>query len=1007
MVKQKNLNLKGLFSLLLIISIVLLSIPAQVLAADVMTVGKIYSGFELKSEKGIAELKSTVLIYEHVKTGARLLYMKNDDDNKVFSITFRTPPSDNTGVNHIIEHSVLDGSLNYPTKSPFFDLGKRSLNTYANAATYYDRTTFPVASRNEKDFFNIMGIYLDAVFYPNMLKDQRIFMQEGGHYELDAAGSNLTYNGVVYNEMKGATSQPGNILSNKIKESLFPDNTYKWASGGEPADMLKLTWEKAKETYNKYYHPSNSYIYLYGNLDINKALEFIDRSYLSKFDKKAIDSSIPSHKAFTGLKEMIAEYPVSADTQTNGKTYLALSFVIDQVTNKEADLAFSCLGDLLVNHPGAPLREALLANGIGTNAYAQFNDYMRQPVFSIIVENAEESQKEKFEKIVRQTLENIVKDGFDKEYLQSLIHAFELRIRASKSDTYRGLAYNDYVMYGWLYDSDPTMYLSVDSEIAKIGNSSSDKYLEGMINKYILQNAYSSMVVLKPAKDLQAKKDAAEKAYLDSYKAKLTTEGLSKLTKETAEFKKWQSEPDSLEAVAKLPSLNISDIESKAEEIPLVVKQEKGLKVLSHPIYTNKIAYVNLYFDANTVSQDKVPYLFLLSDLLGKMDTQKYDHSKLTTQINGSMGGMYLSPSAYTPYNDYDKFVPQFSVSFFTLYQDLPKAMEITSEVLNTSKFNDSTSIKQIIKQIRQDRESYMLSNPLGVEMGRLASYLSNAGKYNELGNIEYYNFICDLDKNFDSKFAEIKKNLEEVQGAIFNKNGLIASVTGDESDYPLFKDSFGTFVDTLKSTEQKQQNYKFTGSVKSEGFMAPVQVQSVAAGYSYKQLGHQYSGKMQVLKNILDNEYLTKQVRIIGGAYGGAAILNDTGNMGFVSIRDPRLTETLDVFKKAGEFLKNLKLDDRAMTDYIISTIGTMDAPMSPDSKGKLSDFNYLRGKTQQDIQKERNEILSTKLEDIRNYAEMVSGIMKQDYYIVIGNENKIKENEKLFEKIMNALKQ
>ncbi len=602
--------------------------------------GKIISGFKLESKQWIDDVHSTAMIFNHVKSGAKLIYLQNEDENKVFSISFRTPVNDNTGVNHIIEHSVLCGSKEYPVKDPFLIMTKQSLNTFINAFTGADFTMYPVSSKNEKDFDNLMGVYLDAVFYPNISKDPRILKQEGWHYEINSETGELNYNGVVYNEMKGNYSSPQVILSNTINQSLFNDNSYSYESGGNPENIPDLTYEKFIETYKKYYVPSNSSIYLYGKLNIENTLKFMNDNYLSKLPKTNVDTAIKLQKPYERRVEKTGLYPVAKDGSTENMTYLSSNYVIDKISDVEDVLVFQILQAILLNTEGSPLKKALMESGIGTNAYGSFNLSTLQPVFSIITDNANESEKYKFKKVIEDTLKEVVKEGFNKELVNSVLTAIEFSLRTQNSNANRGLNYMFNAINCMNYGMSPTEYLEITPALNKIKSKINEGYFEKLIQKYLLDNKYSSLVILKPSSGLNEKKEEALKNKLSAYKASLSESELAKIKKDTEELKRWQGTEDTKENLSKIPTLSRSDLSLKAEEIPTIEKLERGIKILSHPIFTDGITYSNLYFDSSKVPQDKVLYLKLLANVLGNVNTEKYDIMQLSNKIMRDTGGI-------------------------------------------------------------------------------------------------------------------------------------------------------------------------------------------------------------------------------------------------------------------------------------------------------------------------------------------------------------------------------
>ena len=972
-------------------------------------IGENISGFKLESKKWIEDIHSTTMIFKHIKSGAKLIYVQNDDENKVFSINFRTPVYDNTGVNHIIEHSVLCGSVNYPVKDPFLIMTKQSLSTFLNAFTGPDFTMYPVASKNDVDFKNLMSVYLDAVFYPNMSKDPKILKQEGWHYEINNKTGELSYNGIVYNEMKGTSSSPQIILSNAINESLFNNNSYSYESGGNPENITDLTYDKFVETYKKYYTSSNSSIYLYGKLDIMSTLKFMDENYLSKLKKTTVDSKIELQKNYEENVEKTEIYPVSINASTANMTYLSSNYVIDKDIDVENVLGFQILQEILLNTKSSPLRKALIERGIGTNVYASFNQSTKQPTFSIVTTNANEAEKYKFKMLVDSALKQVVKEGFDKELVNSVFTAIELSLKTQNCDANRGMNYMSAALNCWNYDVDPTEYLDVSPTLKQIKSKISDKYFEKLVQKYLIENKHNSLVVLKPSKGLNEIKEEKVKTKLALYKKSLSEPELAKIKKESEELKKWQVTPDAKENLSKVPTLKRSDLNLKSEEIPTVEKLERGTKILSHPIFTNGITYSNLYFDSSKVPQNKLLYLKLLSSVLGNVSTQKYNVMELSNQMMKYTGGISFNSTVFknndNDENKQNEYYPKMTVSVNAINSTLPNAFELLGEVINHSKFDDKKRMKVLIKSLRSNYETMLVNGGNTLAINRTLSYLSDVGKYKDLNYLPYYNFICDLDDNFDNKFDDIIKNLSDVNNLVFNKERLVVSYTGDEKNYEDFAISFNKLSEKISNKKFPSKIYKYDFTDKNEAFVIPSQVQYVVKAGLFKKAGYTYNGRMLVLENILNSDYLWKELRVKGGAYGGAMRFTKD-ELIFYSYRDPNLKETLNTFGEAVKFLKDFKSSDVEMTNYIIGTIGSIDHLTSPNDKGLLADSMYFAGTTQDDIQRIRDEVLATKQSDIREFANLLERVLKQNMFCVVGSETKVNENKQLFDKVITPIK-
>lgn len=965
-----------------------------------------YHGFKFIEEKEIKDINSKVRVFYHEKSGAKLLNLENDDDNKVFAIGFRTPPSDSTGVPHIMEHSVLCGSRKFPIKDPFVELAKGSLNTFLNAMTFSDKTIYPVASRNEKDFFNLMDVYLDAVFYPNIYKHPEILMQEGWHYELDSKEDEITYKGVVYNEMKGAFSSPEDILFRKIQETLFPDTTYGVESGGDPEVIPKLTQEQFLDFHKKFYHPSNSYIYLYGNGDLDKELKFINDEYLSNFEKIDVDSKIEVQSPFGGIKEFTYEYPVAEGDEGNDKSFFSLNFVLEDST-PEISLAFEILEYLLLETPAAPLKKALIQSGIGKDVYGYFDSGILQPVFSIVVKNAHESKKEEFQSIVFNTLKDLVSNGIDKNLIEACINIKEFKLREMDTRTYpKGLIYYTKAMDSWLYDKDPYIYLEYENALKEVKKALTSKYFEELIEKHLINTKHGSLLVLNPKAGLAEAKDEELRKKLREYKASLSDKELEELVNETKALKERQMSGEKKEDLEKIPLLSLEDIDKKAEEFSLEEKSIEDNKVLFQPMFTNKIAYIKLIFDTKTIKEELIPYLSLLAGVLGKIDTDKYTYGDLSNEVNIYTGGISYAPVTFVQNNTKDEFKPKFVVKSKAIVDKVPKLFEIIEEILLNTKF-DKNRLKEIIREMKSRLDMAMFDSGHIVAVNRLLSYFSNISQYEEkISGLEFYKFIEDIEENFDSKYEEIIENLKEVQKTVFNRNNLILNFAVEEENYEKVEESLKRFIGKLNNETLKTYEYDFKCNKKNEGLLTQGNVQYVMKGYNYKDLGYSYKGSMQVLKVIESLDYLWNNIRVIGGAYGAFASFGRSGNMFFGSYRDPNIKESLNVYDNAYEYLRNFDADSREMTKYIIGTISSLDTPLTPSLKSERAISYYLSNITKEDIQKERDEVLSCTKEDIREFANMIKDCMDQNYICVLGNSIKIKENKELFNELVDVFK-
>lgn len=973
-----------------------------------MEVNSIIHGFKLIEEKEIKEINSIARILLHEKSGARLLSLQNDDENKVFSITFRTPPTDSTGLPHILEHCVLCGSRKFPTKDPFVELAKGSLNTYLNAMTFSDKTMYPIASTNEKDFINLMDVYLDAVFYPNIYKHPEILMQEGWHYDLENEEDELTYKGVVYNEMKGAFSSPESILFRKIQETLLPNTPYGVESGGDPEYIPDLTYEDFIAFHKKYYHPSNSYIHLYGNGDLKEQLKFIDSKYLSAFDRQNIDSSIPLESSFEKIEEIDIYYPISKEEKEQGKTYLSLNYVIDKSTNPETYLAFQILEYLLLETPAAPLKKALLDAQIGKDVFGSFDTSILQSTFSIIVKNGDRDKKELFQKVVYDTLKQLVKEGIDKKLIEAAVNSKEFSLREADSRGYpKGIIYAIKSLSTWLYDKHPLANLEYESILEKIKESFNSPYFEDLIEKYILNNTHGTMLILNPKKDLSEEKAYKVKQKLSDYKSKLSKDEIKELVSQTKKLRERQISPDNPEDIEKIPMLSLEDINKESEKLPQVERDEEGIRVLFHPLFTNKITYLNLYFDLKTIEQDLIPYAGMLVGILGKISTEKYNYADLSNEINIHTGGISLYADTFGINGSPTDYESKFILKTKSLTKKLPQLLELITQIITSTTFDDEKRILEIIREMKSRMEMTLYNQGHMVAYNRLAAYYSEKGAYAELlKGFSFYQFVVDIEEQFEAKKDEVITNLKRAADQIFNLNNLMVGLTSYEEEYDEFKKNFPILTGRLNKKEVEKQNYSFKLSSKNEGLMTQSDVQYVAKGYNFLELGYSYSGSLQVLKTIIGLDYLWNKVRVQGGAYGAFINFSRTGNMFFASYRDPNLKKTLDAYDATAKYMDRFDGTKRDMTKYIIGTISKLDYPLSPSMKGEKAVSCYISKITWEDVQKERNEILNTKKEDIKSYKEMMEKLAEQDYICVMGSRDVIQENQDLFEEVIEVFK-
>ena len=960
--------------------------------------------YEILDEHRVEDVQSDGFILRHKKSGARIAILSNNDDNKVFYIGFRTPPEDETGVPHIIEHTTLCGSKKFPVKDPFIELAKGSLNTFLNAMTYPDKTVYPIASCNDQDFKNLMDVYLDAVFNPNITKYEEIFKQEGWHYELTGKDDELKINGVVYNEMKGAYSSPDEVLSSQIYRSLFPDNTYSKDSGGNPEYIPKLTYEAYLDFYHKYYHPSNSYIYLYGDMDVVERLEWLDKEYLSLYDYKKVNSEINKQPAFDEIKNVEAQYSITMDDSQENKTYLSYNRVVGDTLDEMLYQAFDVLDYALVSSPGAPVKQALIDAGIGDDVYGSYDAGILQPVFSFVAKNANASQADEFESIIENTLKEVVKTGINKEALLAGINSSEFKFREADFGQFpKGLLFGLNCLDSWLFDDmKPFIHLECLGTFAKLRKAVDTDYFEKLIQEYLLDNTHGSSVTVKPERGLGNEREEALAKELSDYKASLSDEEIKKLIEDTEHLKKYQEEPSSDEDLRKLPMLTRADMKKNAMPFSNIEDELSDVKVVRHDIESNGIDYISFLFDAGDFAQSELGYLGFFTNALGLVSTEKYSYTDLANATNIYTGGISTGTASHPDIKDRNNFVFKLEVKLKVLEKNLDKALELMEQMLLSSDFTDTKRLSELVAQIKARLQANLSSSGhLVAAMRSMSSFSRYALYQDELKGVAFYRSICRIEKELSESPKSVSDKLAAIARKLFARNRMLISFTGNNEAYGNAKPSLEKVIAGFDKMSAVGNQAEVHFNTAKEAFIDASQIQYVAKTGDFICEGYEYTGALRLLRIILSYDYLWINVRVKGGAYGCMNTFLRSGESYFVSYRDPNLSDTLDVYDRIPEYIKSFSPDERDMTKYIIGTFSALDTPMNPEAKGSRSLSAYLEGITYEQIQKERNEILNAQPKDIRRLADLVEAVLKKDSICVIGNENMIKESAGLFENV------
>ncbi len=963
-------------------------------------ISKSYRGFKLTQKKEIAELKSLGLFFEHEVTKAELMVLENDDDNKVFSATFRTPPENDTGIAHILEHSVLCGSKNFPVKEPFVELMKGSLQTFLNAMTFPDKTMYPVASRNRKDFFNLMNVYLDAVFYPNI--SEETFKQEGWHYELNSPEDKIVYKGVVFNEMKGEFSNPESCIDRQLAHSLFPSTTYGFESGGDPKSIPDLTYQDFREFHRKHYHPSNSRLFLYGDGDTQSYLEFLQEKYLRDFGLMDVNTSITHQSSFRKPKRKLTAYPVSSDESLEKKTCVLVGYKLDKAINHEHCLGFSILSHLLLGSSASPLRKALITSELGSEVIGGgFDDNRADTMFAVGLKGTEPEHENKILALIDSTLRELAEKGIEEDMIFSAVNSIDFRLREANFGGFpKGIVYNIQALGSWLYDKDPFTHLRFEKVMRKIKKQMHEGYFEDLIRRYLIENNHRSILVATPEQGLGKKWEAMERKILKMVKDGLASEQIDNLITETQKLQELQLTPDSPEALATLPSLEIEDVPKEIEKYPMEIKNQGDSRVLFHDLFTNDIAYAQIGFNTHSVPTEMIPYVPLLGTLVLGMGTRRQSYTEISKLIGMHTGGIRTSHFSSATVQDRRRVLSCIFFNGKALMEKVGSLFDLIDELFGEYSFDDTKRLVEIIRSAKSDMEDSIVPHGNHYVLARLQSYQSRLGKFDELtGGITYYRFLEQLLERVERDPGEVAGQFRQVAERVFTRKNALFNITSREKDYQIIeKRIFGT-VGVLSDKEWDEEVWNLKAVPLNEGFLTASTVQHVGKGVNLYELGFKYSGQFEVLKGLLRTGFLWDKVRVHGGAYGSSNSFDFfTGDYNLVSYRDPNLSETLAVYDEIAGFLNNMDLPDEELTKIIIGCVGKMDPPLTADRKGSASMIDHLTGRTQELKQKYREELLSTCLEDLRGYAPLFEKIRDGGNVCALGNEDKLRKSKSVF---------
>ncbi|MBP3736962.1 MAG: insulinase family protein [Lachnospiraceae bacterium] len=957
--------------------------------------------YELKEKTFLADKNADAYLLEHKKSGARVALVLNDDNNKVFYIGFRTTPEDSTGVAHITEHSVLCGSRDFPVKDPFVELIKGSLNTFLNAITYPDKTVYPVASCNEQDFKNLMHVYLDAVFHPLTYTDRRIFDQEGWRYELSDDGT-LTYNGVVYNEMKGALSSPDDVLENAGYAALYPDTTYAMESGGNPRHIPELTYEAFLDFHRRCYHPSNSYVYLYGDIEPNAYLAYIDEAYLSEYDRIDADTRIAAQEPFEAPARRECSYAVLDDEDEAGKSFLAMYYGMPAHLDAREDTALKVLDYVLCDAEGAPLKQALYDAGIGEDVGSVFEDSILQPYEAVISRFCDASQAEIFEKTITDTLTHLADEGIDRRALQAAIAFYEFRYReADFGGTPKGLIYGLQALDTWLYDDGPFDRMDIGGVFGELKKDAESGYFEALIRKYYLENPHRALIVMAPKKGLTEKWEKETKERLASYLATLTPEETEEIRRRNKDLESRQDTPDTEENLRKIPLLTRQDLGKKAPELSTNISETAGIRILQHEIFTNQILYLDFLFDMEVLTDAQMDALVAFKTLFAALDTEQYSYARLDQEIHIVTGGIGASGGIYTSVDD-RSFSAKFEVTMKVMRENLAQGMELLRHILTKTRYDDAERIREVLEEERSAmRASLQNAGHATATLRALASFTEPAALVDRMSGIAAYRYLDELLEHYGERKDELLRTLRDMAARLFSAGNYMVDVTAPAQDAALLDEPLRAFDASLPEKCEKAVWAAFAPKRRREAFVTAGQVQYAACAGNFADKGFAFKGTLRVLRHIMSYGYLWKQLREKGGAYGCGSSYGRDGAVTFYSFRDPHLARTIDVFHGASEFAASFEADERTMTKYIIGTVSAMDTPMTPAVFGKYCLSAHMTGLSYETLQRERDEVLAAQPEDIRSLAELLKETLSDEAVCVIGTAAKIEEHRALFDSV------
>jgi Zn-dependent M16 (insulinase) family peptidase len=946
-------------------------------------------GFELLKDDNLHELNTRARLFRHTITGAELLSLENDDENKVFGVVFRTPPSDSTGVAHIMEHSVLCGSTKYPLKEPFVELVKGSLKTFVNAFTFPDKTCYPLASQNLQDFYNLIDVYVDAVFHP--LISAQTLQQEGWHYELYDAANPLTIKGVVFNEMKGAYSSPENLLSRSVQHSLFPDNAYSVDSGGDPRRIPDLTYAAFKRFHQTYYHPSNARIFFYGDDDPDQRLRLM-QDYLADFEALPTDSQVALQPRFSQARRDVIAYD-SGEEGDGKKNYVTVNWMLADSLDAQRRLALQILAYILIGTPASPLRKALIDSGLGDDLTGLgFENHLRQMVFSTGLKGVAAENVDRVEDLILETLQDLQRSGIEEEMVAAAMNTIEFLLRENNTGSFpRGIALMLRSLTTWLYGGDPLAPLAFEGPLSALKEEllRNPGYLQSLIEENLLANPHRTTLILRPDAQLRQREEQAEKARLEEIRQSLSPQALEQIVEGTRQLKLRQETPDPPEILAKIPALTLEDLERENKLIPLETMDLQGAQVLYHDLFTNGILYLDVGFDLHALPQEHLPYVTLFGRALLETGTADLDFVRLSQRIGRTTGG--IRPTTLTSARrDSDQAVARLFLRGKSTMTQAGEMLDILQEILQSARLDNRERFLQIVLEEKADQEAGLIPGGHSVVNSRLNALFGEAGWVGEqMGGVSYLLFLRQLAGQIEQDWAGVQAVLEQMRSLLLNRSQMVVNVTLDAENWSQFKPRLADFLTGLPSAPLIRTAWKRAPQAQNQGLSIPAQVNYVGKAADLYRLGYNLNGSVLVVAHYLRTTWLWERVRVQGGAYGGFVFFDHhSGVLAYLSYRDPNLLATLENYDHTPQFLRELDLSQDELTRAIIGVIGNLDAYQLPDAKGYTSMVRHLVGESDAFRQQLRQQVLATTPAQFRAFGEILEKVRDAGSVVVMGSQ-------------------